>query len=148
MMKNDIEELAIKCGATIEQFTGNDNKKHDQICFECGTSELEVFVAALSQPQEAVGYTSAHLLTTVPDGDTGCFYKEKDDDEYNIALFTAPPNYEALLKDNERLREALKGLVDDLIMRANNLKQKDAIGVVACGNGAWIRANEALKKGQ
>jgi len=36
---------------------------------------------------EPVGYTSAHLLTTVSDGDTGCFYKEKDD-EYNIPLFT------------------------------------------------------------
>jgi hypothetical protein len=45
----------------------------------------------------------------------------------------------------ERLRKALEGLVKDLKMRADNLKQEDAQGVVACGNGVWIRACEALK---
>ena len=41
------------------------------------------------------------------------------------------------------LVEALKGLVGDLSLRAK-IGLDDAQGVVACGNGVWIRANEAL----
>lgn len=47
---------------------------------------------------------------------------------------------------NKELVEALEALIADLNMRANKLKQEDACGVVACGNGVWIKANEALAK--
>lgn len=61
-------------------------------------------------------------------------------------LFLKPP------QDNTaevaRLREALNGLVSDLEMRADKLKQADAQGVVACGNGAYTRAKEALEKSE
>lgn len=46
---------------------------------------------------------------------------------------------------NKAMREALESLVNDLSLRAK-IGQKDAQGVVACGNGVWIKANAALDK--
>jgi hypothetical protein len=50
----------------------------------------------------------------------------------------------AQAKQIEIARIALQGLIDDLNKRAIKYNEKDAQGVVACGNGVWMRANEAL----
>lgn len=45
--------------------------------------------------------------------------------------------------DKARLVEALKSLIDDLSLRAK-IGQEDAQGVVACGNGVWVKVNSIL----
>ena len=49
----------------------------------------------------------------------------------------------AKVASSEVLVEALRGLVDDLKLRAT-FGQEDAQGVVACGSTVWRRATEAL----
>lgn len=77
----------------------------------------QAFVAALSQPQEAVAWMSssgsvvgkAYKIRRIEDEMSDSWWKEHFQD-YTIPLFIAPPNYEALLKENERLREVLERL--------------------------------------
>jgi hypothetical protein len=44
---NTLTQIAIECGGEIEEYTGNDNQKHEQICFE-NERELQAFVDAVN----------------------------------------------------------------------------------------------------
>ena len=147
-MSNDIEELAIKCGALIEEFTGTDNKKHNQICFECENGELEAFVNELTKPQEAVAWLFTQDLERFKTQETTatCYsVKVSNPDDTTVPLFPAPPNYEALLKENERLLEHLqniKGSFTDLHI------EESADSLMVRISNAMQEVNEALKKGE
>lgn len=65
----------------------------------------------LTKPQEAVAEVHQNTASQI-------FLRNLDGSSFNMAkfighkLYLAPPNYEALVKENERLREALKLLKD------------------------------------
>ena len=98
-MDKDIEALAIKCGFIPHAHEDGESYASLEDLQRFG----EAFVNELTKPQEAaaeikkrnedLNYIHWHtLLQELPDG---------------TELYTAPPNHVALVKENERLREAI-----------------------------------------
>lgn len=96
--KETIEKLAIQCGASLRE-SGSTAKPIRM--FSITGEELQAFVNELTTPQEAIIWIDEF-------GNIENSFKPWMADEPNVKwtpLFKATPNYETLVKENERLRE-------------------------------------------
>jgi hypothetical protein len=125
MIMKEIEALARKHEAHFEDW-GNDQPV--EIIFYGGLPQLKAFADELTKPQEAKKIGNIYnpwrkFVENVIKGDnyfrTGEYYELL---EYIDSLYTAPPNYEALQKENERLREALTKVNQDINVLASLAK--------------------------
>ena len=90
------------------------------------SKQLEAFANELTKPQEANKVGSIfnpwrEFVENVIKGNnyfrTGEYYEIL---EYIDNLYTAPPNYEALVKENEQLREALNLFLNNSTIQTNH----------------------------
>jgi hypothetical protein len=133
----NIKALAIKCGA-YKQTEIIPNKKKEDIGFleeiVFTHEQLQAFANELTKPQEAVGMKMLEENYNKTDKRFPfVWWKEVP---YGSSLYLAPPNHEALQKENERLRERLQNIrgsftdlhfgesADSLMVRISNAMQE------------------------